>query len=202
VEHKLSKTMLNAAHTSTIGHIEDDFEEWNEMFYGIDMNGGAALLNLADSMEFSVGGKGKGKNHGDARITSVFGKGPVKGKGKGKPDPNALPAPPADPLLQAVSKAKAADTLIDKTDLCLNQDLAALQKSQYFTPKLKATFNGHLLVLGKAKARLRTAILKVTKDKVEALKQIIQDSVAVVKEAQSFMKEHKGISSAASQIGE
>ena len=137
-------------------------------------------------------------------LLRVFSKGPVKGRGKGKPGAFALPAPPApaDPLQQAASKAKAADTLIDKTDLCLNQDLAALQKSQHFTPKLKATFNGHLMVLGKAKAKLRTAILKVTKDKVDALKKIIQDSVAVVKEAQSFMKEHKGISSAASQMGE
>ena len=196
--------MQNAAHTSTIGHTEEEFDEWNQMFYDIDMTGGAGLLGLADSMEFGMRGKGKGKNHADARITSCFSKGPVKGKGKGKPDSWALPAPPApaDPLQQAVSKAKAADTLIDKTDLCLNQDLAALQKSQYFTPKLKATFNGHLMVLGKAKAKLRTAILKVTKDKVDALKKIIQDSVAVVKEAQSFMKEHKGISSAASQIGE
>ena len=191
--------MQNAAHTSTIGHTEVDFEDWNDMFYGIDMTGGAALLGLADSMEFNMGGKGKGKNKGDACITFVFAKRLAKGKGKGKPEPKA-PAVALDPLAQALSKAKAADTLIDKADLCLNQDLNALQKSQHFTPKLKATFNGHLMLLGKTKAKLRGAILKGSK--VEQLKTIIQDSVAVVKEAQSFMKEHKGISSAASQLGD
>ena len=193
-KQRIEKTMQNQAHTSNVHHESDAHDEWNELFAGVDMNGGENLIRQIESLEVKFG-KGKGKA---GSSTDVVG----KGKGKNKKLPS-LPAPAVekDPVDVAIAKCKQAIALVDKTDLNLNEDMNAMAKSPYMTPKIKSTFLTYMDKLAAAKKRLRSDLLKAKDLNIDQLKDTIGNQIAVVKEVQGFMRQHRGISSAQSQIG-
>ena len=195
-KQKIEKIMSNQAHTSNVHHESDAHDEWNELFAGVDMSAGESLIRQVDSMEVKLG-KGKGKASQLAIID-------IAGKGKGKV--KKLPAPPApgnekDPADVAIAKCKQAISLVDKTDLSLNEDMHAMAKSPYMTAKIKTTFLTYMDKLAAAKKRLRTDLLKAKDLSIDQLKETIGNQIGVVKEVQGFMRQHKGISSAQSQMG-
>jgi hypothetical protein len=105
------------------------------------MSGGENLLRLADNIE-----AGKGSSKG---IIISTGKGGGKGKaGKGGKlaieDQDTGEKAEKNPGDIAKSKCKEALILLEKTDVCLNQDMITVQGSGYMTPKIRATFNNYL----------------------------------------------------------
>ena len=115
----------------------------------------------------------------------------------GIPDPK----PEKDPLELAISKCKQAMLLIEKTSMALDDDMAAVSKSKYMNPKLKTTFLAFMAKLSQAKNKLKANMNKAAQLDLDTFKTMITNGVAVVKEIQSFMKEHKAISSGASAMG-
>ena len=90
---------------------------------------------------------------------------------------------------------------MDKTDLVLNEDMAAMTKSPYMTAKIKQTFLTYMDKLNQAKKRLRADLFKGRDLNLDQFKDSIAKQISVVKEVQGFMRQHKGISSAQSQVG-
>ena len=108
-----------------------------------------------------------------------------------------------DPIDIALSKCKQAIGMIDKTDLSLKQDQGNVKKGGYMTNKVKKEFETSMQSLVDEKKKLCAIMLK-DKDSLdlELVKTLIGDGIAVVKEVQGFIKQHRGISSAASQAGD
>ena len=198
-KHRIEKKMENQAQTSLCDHDSAAHEEWNELFAGVDMSGGESLLRMADNWEFGNNkGKGKGSSVPDLASKKGRGKGAVKNGGV---DPTPAPVPEKDPHDLAVTKCKQAIALVDKTDLVLNEDMTAMAKSAYMTPKIKQTFLAYMDKLSQAKKRLRGDLFKARDLDLEHFKNNIAKQISVVKEVQCFMRQHKGISSAKSQLG-
>ena len=187
-----------AKHLKGAQEVHDD-EAFDALFEGIEHlleDRSDKILELADAFE-SGKGKGKGK---DNAVCIFAGKG--KGRGKGKNPPGLPdPKPDKDPLELAISKCKQAMLLIEKTSMALDDDMAAVSKSKYMNPKLKTTFLAFMAKLSQAKNKLKANMNKAAQLDLETFKTMITNGVAVVKEIQSFMKEHKAISSGASAMG-
>ena len=162
---------------------EEHHDDWETLFNGIDVSLNDRALKLADALErpTPAKGKGKGKLTDSGGLTIELLKGKGKGKRHGKDD-RVLPDPKiTDPTEAAVSKAKQAIMLMEKTIMALEEDMANVARSKYMNPKLKAAFMAYVAKLQTAKNKVKTNMAKVKDLDLESFKTIVQGGVAVVK---------------------